>query len=336
MTRELRNFIVVKIILLIPTIFILLVAIFIAMRVIPGDPIEAMYAGKIPEGMAEVWRHRLGLDLPLHQQFFNYLANLFRGDFGISISTQKRVLELIWEYFPATFELVIVSYIFAIIIGVLSGALSAVKGGFVDHLIRGVTLFGYTLPTFWFGVILQLTLGVYLGILPVSGRIAAFAQPTTITGLYILDSILTVNMVALISSLKHMILPAITLGLYVEASISRLTRANMLETLGHAYITTARAKGLSEVQVIIKHALRNALLPIVTIASMQFAIQLGGAVLTETVFSFPGLGRLLVSAIAFRDFPLVQGCMLFIVLIIALFSILVDILYYLLDPRVKL
>ncbi len=317
-------------------IFLLLSFVFIILRVIPGDPVSAMLGPRAPREVVEQKKKELGLDAPLLIQYFRYLKKIFRGDFGMSYATNQPVVKDILIRLPATLEMAIFSMLVAIIIGIFTGAFAATNHNrWEDHLLRLYSIGIFSVPIFWLGLMLQYLLGRVLGIFPITGRLGAKVMIKKITGFYILDSIFTLNGEALIDALKHLVLPSITLGLILSGTISRLTRANMLETLQQEYVTSARARGLSEKKVTYSYALRNALLPIITLMGMNFAMLLGGAILTETTFSWPGLARHLLWSIEARDFLAIQGGVVFIALFIAIISLLVDIIYAFLDPRIR-
>jgi peptide/nickel transport system permease protein len=326
----LRLFYTVLILLGVTTIMFLLI------HLIPGDPIWAMVGPNAPPDIVEAMREKWGLTKPLWVQYTTYMTNLLHGDFGTSYWTSMPVLETILIYFPATLELTIVGSLIAIPFGIYLGILSATRrNSVVDHITRILSLAGVSMPVFWLGVMAQLGLGLVFPIFPISGRADLNMAPSNITGLYILDSLLTGNIPALISSLRHIFLPAVVLSFYSLAIISRITRASMLEVLDQDYIRTARAKGVSRRTLEFKHALRNAIIPIVTMSGLQVAVMLSGAVLTETVFSWPGLGRLIYDAITRRDYMLIQGSALYITSLFVFSSLIVDFLYVYLDPRIK-
>jgi len=317
-------------------IVILLSFVFVILRVAPGDPIEAAYGQKLSaEQIADV-RHHLGLDRPLIVQYGSYLGALVHGDFGKSVLTQQSVGSIISARFPATLELTLAAMIIAIIVGVGVGALA---GRYRDTPIDlGGRLFGiviYAAPIFWLGMMFQLLFSVKLHIFPSGGRIAAFAEPHHITGLYVLDSVLTGNWSSLWTSLRYLALPSITLGLVIGGVLVRLVRVNMLQTLQADYVEAARARGIPEWRVVMRHAFRNALIPVITVTGLQFAALLGGAVLTETTFTWPGLGSQLVDYLGSRDYPGVQGIVTFFAILVVGVSLLIDIVNAYVDPRIR-
>ena len=310
--------------------------VFFVMHVIPGDPIRAVVGAKAPDWYVEELRYKLGLDKPIHIQYVDYLRNLLRGDLGDSIYSHRPVTYELRYAFPATLELTTAATILSVAVGIPLGVISARnREKPIDFGIRILSLIGFSIPIFWLGLIFQLVFGVYLGILPIEGRYSAILKPTRITGLATLDSILTGNFTALIDSLLHLVLPSVALATFVGTVVSRISRANMIETLNEDYITTARAKGLSESAIIYKHALRNAILPVITVIGMYYALLLGGAVITETIFSFPGMGKLLLDSVLRRDYPMIQGCIIGFALVVLIVTTVIDILYAFLDPRVR-
>jgi len=337
MAMRLREFIFVRLIMTIPTVLLLATIVFVVMRIVPGDPVVSLMGARAgSEEQIEIIRHSLGLDKPLYIQYLSYIGNLFRGDFGNSLVRKSPVIRELFTHFPATLELTFWSMLVAIPLGIYLGIAAAKKeGGKVDASIRIGTLIRWCIPVFWLGIMLQVFIVLYAPMFPLSGRMSARITFDKITGLYVLDSILTGNMVAFVDSLKHLILPVITLGTTMAASIARLARANIIEVLGEEYISVTRLKGCPEKIVFQKHALPNALIPILTYAGLQTAMLMGGAMLTETTFSWPGLGRLMLFAVSYRDFNLIQGCVVFWALIISFMNCIVDILYAKVDPRVR-
>ena len=333
---SLRVYIIRRVLLAIPTIFILLTIVFVVMRV-AGDPVSAILGGHAPAEQIERIKEQLGLNKPLYVQYLEYLWQLLHGNLGRSLIWGRRpVLVEILEHFPATLELSISAFIVSILIGIFTGVHSARKYNKpTDHILRLYGIVTYALFIPWIGLILQLIFGVYLGWLPTSGRIDTLMEPKHITGLYVLDSILTLNIPSLISAIRHLILPSITLGIYLSGIYTRLTRSNMLEVLRKDFITAAKARGLPEGTVIYKHALKNAFIPILTMMGLQFALLLAGAILTETTFSWPGMGTFLAERIFYRDYPTVQGTIVFFAILVVTVSLIIDILYAYIDPRIR-
>ncbi|MEJ2478822.1 MAG: ABC transporter permease subunit, partial [Acidihalobacter sp.] len=284
----------------------------------------------------EAYRHKYGLDLPAYQQYLRYMVDLFRGDLGNSLRTQRPILSDLKDFFPATFELSVAAMIFAVVIGLPAGVLAAIRrGGVVDHTVMTVSLTGYSMPIFWWGLLLILLFSVQLGWTPVSGRLSAAYWVEPRTGFMLIDTLLEGNTAAFVDALRHLILPAIVLGTIPLAMIARMTRSSMLEVLNEDYVRTARAKGASPFRVIMIHALRNALIPVITVTGLQVGVMLAGAILTETIFSWPGIGQWMVQAINQRDYPVVQGGILLIASMIILVNLLVDIAYGIINPRIR-
>jgi len=328
-----------RLLLTIPMLLILLTLVFLILRVMPGDPVAAMLGGRnvSPELMDE-YRHKMGVDRPIPVQYAEYLGSIIRGDFGKSFSTSQPVVSEIFLRFPATLELAFFGLIFAWIFGFGTGLIAAVRVDRpIDHIVRVFHIGSFAMPLFWLGLMLQVIFAVKLGWFPVAtrigGRIAFTFQSKT--GFYLLDAILSGNGKVIVDVARHLVLPSITLGFAQAGLLGRMTRASMLEVLDQDYVTTARAKGLSERVVIMSHALRNAMIPIITVFGLQFAILMGGAVLTETVFSWPGIASFLVRSIEARDWPAIQGAIVFIAIFISVINLLVDIAYSFIDPRVR-
>jgi peptide/nickel transport system permease protein len=336
--RNTRGIIARRLIRLIPTIFGVAFIVFMLMHLAPGDPVELMMGetGHVTEEEIEALRREYGLDRPLYQQFLSFTVNAFRGNFGRSFSKQRPVISLIRSRLPATVELSLISFLIAVVISVPLGVLSAVyRGSVVDRIVTVFSLGGISFPSFYLGIILMLIFGVGLEILPISGRSTYGSEPARITGFYLLDSLITGDIRAFASTLRHLILPAITLGGIAVAVTIRMIRANMVEVLGQDYIRTAKAKGLPEWRVVMKHALKNALIPTVSVLGLQIGVLLSGNMIVETVFSWPGLGSLAVEGIYARDYPLVQGIVMIYAATYVLINLAVDILYTWLNPRVE-
>jgi dipeptide transport system permease protein len=326
-----------KLLLLLPTLFGITVCAFMFVRLLPGDPILAMAGehGVTPERY-EVLKEQFGYNAPIWQQYLMYLWQLAHGDFGVSIATKRPVISEFAVLFPATLELSLAAMLFAMILGIPAGILAAVKrGSWLDHTTMGVALTGYSMPIFWWGLLLIIFFSGYLGWTPVSGRIGLqyFIKPTT--GFLLIDSLLNGKWDAFVSALRYLILPSIALGTIPLAVIARQTRSAMLEVLGDDYVRTARAKGLSSLRVVGVHALRNALIPIVTTIGLQVSTLIAGAILTETIFSWPGIGKWMVDSIFKRDYVAVQSGLLLISIIVMVFNLLVDLLYAVVNPRIR-
>jgi len=331
------GFIVRRVLLVIPTFIAIAFLTFVAIRLVPGDPIEVRTGerGISPERLAE-FRHQLGLDQPVWKQFLDYLGQIAHGDLGTSISTHAPVLQEFLTLFPATLELALSAMLFAVVLGIPAGVLAATRrGGFLDYSVMGVALTGFSMPIFWWGLLLILFFSVTLDLTPVSGRIDLLYYFEPVTGFMLIDSLLSDQDGAFLSAVSHLILPTIVLGTIPLATIARMTRSTMLEVLGEDYVRTARAKGLSPFRVINVHALRNALIPVVTVIGLQTGMLMGGAVLTEYIFSWPGIGTWLIESIQRRDYPVLQGGVLMISGLVILINILVDVLYGVLNPRIR-
>jgi peptide/nickel transport system permease protein len=310
--------------------------IFLLMRLIPGDPALVMLGERATaERIVEV-RRSLGLDQPLALQYLIYLKNILSGNLGRSIHTNARVAEELLQRFPATIELSLAALCLASVIGVLAGIVSAThQYSVLDSGFMFLSLAGVSMPIFWLGLMMIWTFAVLLGWFPPSGRLDVRLYLDTISGFYLLDSLLTHQWQAFWNALWHLALPSLTLATVPLAVIARMTRSSLLEVLRQEYIMTARSKGLHEWLVVTRHALRNALIPILTVGGLQFGLLLGGAILTETIFSWPGLGRLLYNAVLGRDYPLVQGGTLLIAATFAVINLVVDILYAVANPKIR-
>src|SRR5271167_2652471 len=327
-----------RVALTIPTFVALMFLTFVAIRLVPGDPVEVRVGehGMSSERLA-FFRHELGLDQSVWKQFLDYAWKLLHGDFGVSLATQQKVLTEFLTLFPATLELSFFAMAFAILLGVPAGALAAVnRGGIFDQALMTISLFGYSMPIFWWGLLLIMFVAVDLGWTPVSGRIDLikyyFDQPT---GFMVIDAALSDQPGAVVDALRHLILPSIVLGTVPLGVIARMTRSAMLEVLNEDYVRTARAKGLSPLRVVGLHALRNALIPVITVVGLQVGSLFGGAVLTETIFAWPGVGSWLIHGIARRDYPVLQGGILMVAAIVILVNLTVDILAGMVNPRMR-
>lgn len=292
----------------VPVLIGISLLLFFMLRMLPGDPAQVLAGQMATPEEVELIRHQLGLDRPIHIQYAFFLSRLSRFDLGRSARTQNPVIEEIWARLPNTALLAVIAIILACLFGIPAGIISAVRPyTWIDYLVTSMALFGISMPVFWLGLMLVVVFSVMLHWLPAGG-----------TGTW-----------------KHVVLPSITLAAFCVAFIARMTRSTMIEVLSQDYTTTARSKGLKEKVVIIKHALRNALIPIITVIGLQFGLLLGGAVLTETVFAWPGLGRLIVDSILARDYPVIQGTILIFALLYILVNLVVDLLYAYVDPRIR-
>jgi len=331
------RFILTKLALLVPTFIGVTLLTFFMIRAIPGDPIELLVGerGIAPERHAML-RAQLGLDRPLPVQYAIYVGDVLQGDLGRSIVTKRPVLQEFLTLFPATLELAICAMTFAVIVGLPIGILAGVRRGrFADYFAMGTSLTGYSMPIFWWGLLLIILFSVNLHWTPVSGRISLMYFFDSVTGFMLIDSLLSGQKGAFASALHYLILPTIVLGTVPLAIIARMTRSSMLEVLSEDYVRTARAKGLSPLRIVGIHALRNALIPVVTVIGLQVGTLMGGAILTETIFAWPGVGKWLVDSVGRRDFPAVQGGVLLVAILIMLVNLGVDLLYGLINPRIR-
>jgi dipeptide transport system permease protein len=331
------RFILTRLSLVIPTFFGMTLLAFFLIRLVPGDPIETM-AG---ERGIDAARHaklvqEYGFDKPVLVQYGIYIARVLHGDLGKSIITQAPVVSEFGALFPATIELAVCAIVFALLLGIPAGIVAAVKRNSVfDHGVMATSLTGYSMPIFWWGLLLILLFSVQLGWTPVSGRLAVQYYIEPKTGFLLIDALMSDEKGAFLSALKHLVLPAIVLGTNPLAVIARMTRSAMLEVLGEDYIRTARAKGLPPLRVIGVHALRNALIPVITVIGLQVGVLFTGAILTETIFSWPGVGKWLIDAIFRRDYPVLQGGALLLGVVVMAVNLLVDLTYGLINPRIR-
>jgi dipeptide transport system permease protein len=331
------RFVVTRLGVLIPTFIGVTIVAFLLIRLVPGDPILLLVGerGIDPERYAQLMAEQ-GFDKPLWQQYLIYLGDVLQGDLGRSIVTKRPVLNEFLALFPATVELSLCAMLFAVAIGLPAGIVAGVRRGSVfDHGLMGVSLTGFSMPIFWWGLLLIILFSGMLQWTPVSGRISLLYFFPPVTGFMLIDSLLADQEGAFVSALSHLVLPAIVLGTIPLAIIARQTRSAMLEVLGEDYVRTARAKGLPPRRVIGLHALRNALIPVVTVIGLQVGLLFSGAILTETIFSWPGIGKWLVDSIYRRDYPSVQGGIVLIASVVMLVNLIVDLLYGLINPRIR-
>jgi dipeptide transport system permease protein len=326
-----------RVTLIIPTFIAVTFLSFILIRLVPGDPIEVRAGehGIDPARLAEL-RHDFGLDQPLWKQFLDYEVQIAHGNLGNSVVTQAPVWDEFTTLFPATVELSVCAMLFAVLVGIPLGVIAAVKRGSIfDYGLMGISVTGASMPIFWWGLIMILVFSVGLGWTPVSGRISDmyFVEPWS--GFMLIDSWFSDDAGAVASAFSHLILPTIVLGTIPLATIARMTRSSMLEVLNEDFIRTARAKGLTSLRVIVVHGLRNALIPVVTVLGLQVGSLLGGAILTETIFAWPGVGRWLIESIQRRDYPVLQGGTLLIATLVILINLGVDVTYGFLNPRIR-
>ncbi|MDP8163181.1 ABC transporter permease subunit [Pasteurella skyensis] len=330
------KFILKRLFSVIPTFLAITLITFALVHLIPGDPIEIRMGerGLSPEVHAQMM-HQLGLDLSLPQQYFNYLKGIFQGDLGNSFRNNEPVLKEFFTLFPATVELAFFALLWSLIGGIVLGVIAAVKkDSWWSHLISSLSLTGYSMPIFWWGLILILYISIPLD-LPASGRLPAEYWIDTHTGFMLIDTWISEEEGAFLAAVQSLILPSIVLGTIPLAVVTRMTRSSMLEVLSQDYIRTAKAKGLTQSRIIINHALRNALIPIITVVGLIVGQLLSGAVLTENIFSWPGIGKWVIDAINARDYPVLQGSVLIIAMVIVFVNLMVDLLYGVVNPRIR-
>ncbi len=322
---------------LIPTFLGVSIIAFSFIRLLPGDPVALLSGERVmsPERHAEIM-HQLGFDRPLPIQYLDYIGGVLTGDFGTSIVTKRPILDQFFSLFPATLELSFCAIVIAVVIGIPAGIFAAMKrGSFFDQSVMGVALVGYSMPIFWWGLLLIILFAGILQWTPVSGRISLMYFFPPVTGFMLIDSLLSGQSGAFKSALSHLILPSIVLSTIPLAVIARQTRSAMLEVLGEDYVRTARAKGLSTFRVIGIHSLRNAMIPVITTIGLQVGVLMAGAILTETIFSWPGIGKWMVDSVFRRDYAVIQGGLLLIAAIIMVVYLVVDLLYGLINPRIR-
>ena len=303
-----RSYLVRRLLLALPVVLGVATLVFLLIHLIPGDPVEIMLGETALPADRDALREALGLDRPILEQYGSFLWGLCRGDLGVSLQQRRPVTALIREHYPATLELSLAAMLISLLIALPAGILSGIRQySFLDHSTMFLALLGVSMPNFWLGPLLIWVFSIQLGWFPVSGK----------------------------GGLAHLLLPALTLGASMAAIVARMTRSSVLEVLREDYVMTARAKGLPEARIILKHVLRNAMLPVLTVVGLQFGALLAGSIITETIFSWPGLGTLMVKAIQTRDYPVVQGCVLVIALSYVLVNLLTDLLYGVIDPRIR-
>ncbi|MHB0857106.1 MAG: ABC transporter permease [Anaerolineae bacterium] len=339
MSASLRKFLITRALLTIPMILILISLVFFVMRVLPGDPIRSQLGPKVSAERAEAIRERLGLNRPIGEQYVDFMWRTVTLDFGNALTSGERpIRDELAERLPATVELAVPAMTITALLGILSGAYAAkTRKRPQDYLIRLFSIVIYSIPVFFMGLLFQIAFSVRIPLLPLAGRMDTLTltrfQP--VTGFYVLDAVLTQNWPALRSALLHLVMPSVTLGLALSGVFVRLTRVNMIEMLQADFITAGRARGIWERVLVYRHALRNTLIPIMTLVGLQFAILLAGAVLTETTFSWPGIGRYMVERIQLRDYTAVQSVIAVFALFVALISLLIDVLNAFVDPRIR-
>jgi peptide/nickel transport system permease protein len=310
--------------------------VFFTMHVLPGDVAQLLLGDRATAQQLTQLRHQLGLDQPVFLQYIQFVADAARGHFGTSLTSNHEAFSDVVVAFPVTLQLTLLALALASLIGVTLGVATSLRpGGTFDNVVMAVTLFGVSMPIFWLGLMLLLLFGAVLDWLPIGGLSTVGMEPQTITGMSLLDATIAASPAMISDAARHLVLPACTLATIPLAFITRITRSEMLSTASLDHVRTARAKGLTRTRVVLRHILRNALIPIVTVIGLQLGLLLSGAVLTETIFSLPGLGRLMVDSILSRDYPVVQAGALFIAFVFMLINLLVDLSYTLLDPRIR-
>ena len=330
------RFIARRLLVTIPVLIGLSLLIFLFVRALPGDPADALLGERATEESRAQIRRSLGLDEPLPVQYGRYVGSLLSGDLGASVSTRRPIIDELSERFPATVELSVAAMLFALIVGIPLGFVAAKRyQGILDNSSLVASLIGISFPVFFLALLLKYIFSVQLGWLPTIGRLDVTRQLEHPTNFYVLDAIIAGDPGALLDALKHLILPAIALGTIPLAIVARITRAATLDVMSEDYVRTARAKGLDPTVIDRRHVLRNALLPVVTVAGLQTGLLLTGAVLTETIFAWPGLGQWMLNAIRFRDYAVLQNGILFFALLILLVNLLVDISYAFINPRIR-
>ncbi len=339
MSASFRNFLITRLLLTIPMVLILMTMVFVIMRILPGDPVRSQLGPRVSEEQADQIRERLGLNKPLTVQYVDFLWDMFTLDFGNALTLGERpIKDELSEKLPATIELSVPAMIFTAFFGVLTGAYAAKNRKKArDYGIRLFSIAVYSIPIFVLGLLFQIVFAVRIPIFPIAGRmdtllLTTFESPTNF---YILDAIITRNWPALWSVLRHLALPTITLGLALSGVYIRLTRVNMIEVLQADFIISGRARGLPEKRLVYKHALRNTFIPILTLIGLQFALLMAGAVLTETTFSWPGLGRYLIDRIELRDYTAVQSTIGVFAILVAVITLVMDVMYAFIDPRIR-
>jgi peptide/nickel transport system permease protein len=329
-------YIIRRILILIPTLLGVSIIVFMMLHLTPGDPAELLLGERATEEALDELREHLGLKQPLYVQYGMFLKRLMQGDLGETIWTRQKVWTEVKQRFPATIELSIVALLISCFFGMVFGIISATKQySIFDYVSMVGALAGVSMPIFWLGLVFMLIFALNLGWLPISGRLSIGVDLEIITNFYILDAVLTRNWTAFKDAVWHIIMPAVTLSTIPMAIVARMTRSAMLEVLRQDYIKTAKAKGLSKFIVTFKHALRNALIPVVTTIGLQFGVMLGGAILTETIFAWPGVGKWIYDAVMQRDYMVIQGGTLFIAALFVVINLCVDVMYAIINPRIS-
>ncbi len=333
-----KNFFLKKLSIFIPTLFGVSIVAFGLIRMVPGDPVLLLLGERGgTQAQYEAMEEKLGLDKPLVMQYFTFVGAALKGDLGVSAQSKQPVLKEFFDRFPATIELGVTALFFATLLGIPAGIFSALKRNTpMDYIIMGGSLIGYSMPIFWWGLILIIIFSVNLGITPVSGRISVLYEIPSITGFMLIDTLFSdEGLNAFFDAIKHLVLPALAMGTIPLAVIARMTRSSMLEVLGEDYMRTAKAKGLPRTRIIFLHGLRNALIPVITVIGLMFGSIITGAILTETIFSWPGIGKWMVASVTQRDYPVIQGGILIIATLVIIINMLVDGLYMVINPKMR-
>ncbi|MFC7373637.1 ABC transporter permease [Fictibacillus iocasae] len=321
---------------LVPVLLGMVFIVFMMIRAIPGNPAQLILGQQATERAVAALTKELGLDQPWHTQFWAYFTGLFKGDLGVSLKTNTPIAEEIWPYLAATIELSLAAMLIAVVIGVNAGIVSAwFQNSWFDYCAMVLALVGVSMPIFWLGLMEQYIVAIQWDLLPTTGRDNIRDSVDPVTHLYLIDTLLNGRFDQFIEVIKHLILPGIALGTIPMAIIARMTRSSMLEVMRSDYIRTARAKGMRMFWVVYKHSLKNALIPVVTVIGLQIGLLLGGAILTETIFGWPGIGSYIYEAISYRDYPVIQSGILVVAVIFVLINLAVDLLYAAIDPRIK-
>jgi len=337
-SRALQYYVLARLLLAPLMLWTITTVVFLLLRATPGDPVDVILGPRAPTEAKRLLREQLGLNGNLVQQYLNYMGDLLRFDLGTSLTSRgQTVWEIIQSFFPATVELAVYSIAIALAVGVLVGVLSASRPGtWLDAAGRLFGIISYSIPLFWLGMLLQLVFSVQLGWFPLGARFPlGETVPTSITGLYSVDSLLSGSLGQFLTALHYLALPCLSLGLVLSGIFERIVRVNLKQTLKADYVEAARARGIPESRVLVAHALKNALIPVITVLGLTFAAMLGGAILTEVTFSWPGLANRLYEAISLRDYPTVQGIVIFFAVIVVIASIAIDILSAYVDPRIR-
>ncbi|ODA15076.1 peptide ABC transporter permease [Geobacillus thermoleovorans] len=325
-----------RVLMVIPVLFGMSLVVFFMIRAIPGNPAQVILGQKATKEAVAALTHKLGLDEPWYVQYVKYIGGLLHGDLGESIRTGAPIAEEIWPYLAATIELSLAAMLIAVIIGVNAGIISAwFQNSWFDYIAMVLALIGVSMPIFWLGLMEQWLFSIELDWLPTSGREDVRTPVEPISHLYLIDTLLSGNTDQFWQVIQHLVLPSMALATIPMAIIARMTRSSMLEVMKSDYIRTARAKGLSMFWVVYKHSLKNAIIPVLTVIGLQTGLLLGGAILTETIFSWPGIGRYIYDAIGYRDYPVIQSGILIIATIFIFINLIVDLLYAIIDPRIK-